>query len=226
MLIMLRYLYILSSILLLFSISSSTPIEYHLVISEIYPSTENPDSTFIELYNPLEYDIYLNNYSIMTHTSYLEETTFTIPQGEVIPSYGFYLVELSNTEENKNWPDYWPEPDLVFQSTLNQTSDGIILYDENEDIVDVVGWGNDIPPNFYEECPIDTPLTTESMERKSGYHHNESDGNAWDTDNNYEDFVYREEPEPQNTQSPKEDPSAQMENHSIGIIKALYGNNP
>jgi hypothetical protein len=216
--------YILFTLILL-SLNNSFvyPVEYHLVISEAYPAVSNPNSTFVELYNPLQYDVNISKFTIETYTSYKSKITYTIPNGASIPAHGFYLIMLKSTEPNYTWPDNWPEPDLIVDGTINHNSDGIILSDKTNTIIDVVGWGNSIPQNFYEEYPIDTPKSYQSMERKSGPIHDEHGGNAWDTDNNYEDFRYRDTPEPQNTKSPAEDPKGQVNDDSIGIIKAFFG---
>jgi len=199
------------------------PIEYHLVISEVYPSLSNPNSVFIELYNPLQYKVDISKFTIKTYTSSKTKSTYTIPDGAYIPAHGFYLIMFKVNDQRYTWPNNWPQPDLIIEGTMNHNSDGIILSDKTNNIVDVVGWGNAIPSNFYEECPIDTAKPSQSMERKSGPTHKEKDGNAWDTDNNYEDFIYRDIPEPQNTKSPTEDPKGQVNEDSIGIIKAFFG---
>ncbi|MGQ9706521.1 MAG: lamin tail domain-containing protein [bacterium] len=212
-----------SAFIFLLNIGLAHPIEYHLVISEVYPSLYNPNSVFIELYNPLQYKIDISKFTIKTYTSSKNNITYTIPSGASIPAHGFYLIMFKVSNPKYAWPDNWPEPDLIVGGTLDHNSDGIILSDRSNNKVDVVGWGIVIPPNFYEECPIDTSTPTQSMERKSGPTHNEKDGNAWDTDNNYEDFRYRDTPEPQNTKSPTEDPKGQVNDDSIGIIKAFFG---
>ncbi|MBD3401202.1 MAG: hypothetical protein GF399_12845 [Candidatus Coatesbacteria bacterium] len=185
----------------------------YVVVSEILLAPYEGQAPFIELYNPTDDDVDLDGYFIKSSNGgpvlYLEDD---------IPAYGFYLIALADAD----WPTNWTVPDLVFpELEIDTLSGGIILYDTGE-LVDTVGWGAPIT-DYYEGTPCNTPNTGSSLERKSGSYHDEERGNGLDTQNNLFDFHLRGEPEPQNSDSPIEQPPSSADNQSWSYIKSLFG---
>jgi len=104
-----------------------------------------------------------------------------------IQAYGFFLI---------GGDAVIPVPDVVDTSLRFAAIGGhIALRDSYNNIIDKVGYGNATNPEG-NACPA--PPTDNSMERKPGYL-NSTAGNGWDSDNNLEDFILRNETEPQNS---------------------------
>jgi len=122
-----------------------------------------------------------------------------IPAGASIPAYGFYLIAdggFSGEKDNSSWQD----ADFVDAMNFNNNNGGVCLENSSGAVVDTVGGGSSAA--VYEGAPTSDPSKGKSIERKAnetgaipGY------GNAWDTDNNSDDFVLREVPDPQNSDS-------------------------
>ena len=203
----------LAALLCSFSVVFADSIADYVVISEVLPDPLEDQVCFIELYNPTSDDIDLDGYLIKT------AGTGPVPylDGD-IPAYGFYLIALSDTD----WPTNWSPPDLFFSELeLDTLSGGIILCDTYE-IIDTVGWGVPVS-DYYEGTPCNTPPRGNSLERKSGSYHDEDEGNGLDTQNNLFDLHVRSDPEPQNTESPSEQPPYSADGQSWSYIKSLFG---
>lgn len=212
-------------ILLLLVSSFAFASDFHLVIGEIYSHTvmSEEGARFVELYNPLEYSVDLSGWRLEILSSEEEGLNAVyFDEGSIIPTYGFFLIAIST--DMGTWPGDWPFPDIItYDIPMDSLDSGVRLVDGGDDTVDTIGWGAVSDSEFYEEAPQINPAMGSSIERKSGMVHSEYQGNSWDTDNNFNDTYIREEPQPQNTDSPPEDPSASVQEHSIGILKALYG---
>lgn len=164
----------------------------HVVISEIYYDPFNEScSEFIELYNPKSEDVNISAWTIATPTS---ANDATIPPNSFIKSYGFYLIVDSCWYTGRD-ESTWPEADHNETITLRNDDGWIILKNNLGTIVDKVGWGN--ATNYEGNQTLDVN-EGKSIERKPGYL-NSTAGNGWDSDNNLEDFISREIPEPQNS---------------------------
>ena len=110
--------------------------------------------------------------------------------------------------DSADWGGTSITPDATFPSGMfiqNGPGDYVILEKGDGTYVDGVRWGtktsgDDIPddPNYADVSPSD------SIERKSGPTHDETQGNGYDTDDASNDFRTRDTPEPQNSSSPCE----------------------
>jgi hypothetical protein len=184
----------------------------HVVISEVLVLPGGNQDYFVELYNPTGITKSLGNYQLQTPT-----ISLLIPEGTSIEPYSFLLLGQVADE----WPSSWVQPDLWYEDMGIGSNSGVRLVNNLEQVVDTVGWGV-APLNFYETTPVPSPNVGQSLERKSGLVHEENAGNGRDTDNNSLDFIKRDTPQPQNSQSPPERPAAGAENTGWGMIKAVY----
>jgi hypothetical protein len=198
--------------------------DFTLEISEVY-SNALPNyigSRFVELYNPLTYDVDITSWRLEILQP--DDTIVTIPitMSAFIPSYGFFLIGIGSISEP--WNYQWPAPDVLsLDANLPAMDTGVRLVDGEGHVIDALGWGAVSDNEFYEEVPQVNPNMGSSIERKSGVVHDEYQGNSYDTGNNYNDTYIRPEPQPQNTSSLTEDPSANVQDYSVGVLKALYG---
>jgi len=171
----------------------------HLVISEVYYDSLNETcSEFIELYNPKNEDINISGWKIATSTS---ENDATIPTNSSIKSYGFYLIADDCWYTGKD-NSIWPEANYNEIITLGNDNGWVALKDNLGATVDTVGWGS--ATNYEGNQTVDVN-EGKSLERKLGSL-NPTAGNGRDSNNNLEDFIQRDSPEPQNSNSPAEIP--------------------
>lgn len=198
--------------------------EFTLEISEVY-SNALPNyigSRFVEFYNPLTYDVDITGWRLEILQP--DDTIVTIPitTSAFIPTFGFFLIGIGSI--NEPWNSGWPTPDVMsLDANLPATDTGVRLVNGEGHVIDALGWGAVSDNEFYEEVPQVDPNMGSSIERKSGAVHDENQGNSYDTGNNYNDTYIRPDPQPQNTSSPPEDPSANVQDYSVGVLKALYG---
>lgn len=92
--------------------------------------------------------------------------------------------------------------DLIFTSNSIAANNTILLYDQTQTLVDRVGIGSG-STDPESTGAADLSNNGKSLERKPG-ESNPLAGNGDDTDNNFNDFVIRDVPEPQNSKSDKE----------------------
>ena len=142
---------------------------------------------FVELYNPVNSLINITNWNIAYKSATGISWSKIADINGFIQAYGFFLIGGDSVI---------PTPDVI-DTTLGFAKNGghIALRNATNYIIDKVGYGNAIDPEG-DACPA--PSTDKSMERKPGYL-NSSTGNGWDSDNNLEDFILRDLPEPQNS---------------------------
>jgi hypothetical protein len=186
--------------------------DVHIVISELcYDAPGGDDyNEFIELYNPTGAELPLDGMKIETLSGGEWLTEGTIPEGETIPAYGFYLIG----EDDVELADYSPGHIALGNSY------GAVRITDAGTVIDKVGYireGYTLEPDFYEGSPFLISATgytyCGSLERKPGFA-DQNGGNWQDTDNNTEDFIENWYPEPQNTESPPEQPSTGSTKHS------------
>ena len=186
----------------------------HVVISEVfYDETSTDTNEFVELYNPTDHDIDIGGWQLKNYNQTGSLYTTTTIDGDVsgttvIKSHGFYLVGEKNPLNSADWGGTSITPDDVRDHTTdwqNGPGDYMVLEEGDGTYVDGVRWGakdsgDDIPddPNYADVSPSD------SIERKSGPTHEETQGNGYDTDDASNDFRTRDTPEPQNSSSPSE----------------------
>jgi hypothetical protein len=188
-------------------------------VSEVFyiPDGEGPPA-FIELYNSSESNVDMANWEIGIYK--LREFTVQLPTGSIIPAYGFFLIGFSVDEEA--WLDFSYTPDYFADIKFEGDSPGgIVVYGVSGETSDALGWGI-VPEGYYEGEAFIFVSNGHSIERKSGENHNELRGNSYDTGNNLNDCYERVNPQPQNIHSPREQPSLNAEEQSIGYIKAMY----
>jgi hypothetical protein len=176
-----------------------------LVISEIQTaSATNSGQEFVELYNPTGADVVVDGWMVQykSATSAITESSWTkrADLKGTIKSHGFYLISQKS---------YLPQTDAELSgSGLAGTGGHVRLRDSNGSVIDLVGWGP--TANAAESNPAAPPTAGQSIERLPG-RLNESGGNATDSDNNSQDFVIRETPQPQSTASSLEVPGAVLD---------------
>lgn len=169
--------------------TTTTPIiANHIVISEflVDSSGSEPAYEFVELYNPTNSLINITGWNIAYKSASGSSWSKLVSIKGSIQAYGFFLIGGDSVV---------PKPDI--NTTLGFATNGghIALRNATNYIIDKVGYGTAIDPEG-NACP--SPGTDKSMERKPGYL-NSTAGNGWDSDDNLEDFILRNETEPQNS---------------------------
>jgi hypothetical protein len=168
-----------------------------LIVNEVCVGLDNSKNEFIELYNPSDADILLNNdnFQLELVSSSNESTKKRITwSNNTIPSRGYFLLiggelVINNKELGA---------DANFSSQLSSVS-GVIISDKQGNILDKVGWGSTTksPPALAVETEgkiLDSGLKTgQSIERS----------NYIDTENNSEDFNLSQSPSPTNSKGEK-----------------------
>ncbi len=201
----------------------------HIVISEIQiDSIAGSGGTYddwIELYNPTWHDIDLaaEGYRIERATAsggdpgilmrFGDTADGSYPGGTVIPAYGYYLIVRDDANE-----DLLAKADAIGTRSEFTLTDSNVIYIGNdpisspvdENIVDFVGY--DAAPDYEGTGPAPAPPDGGTIERKSDARGvTESKGNAYDTNNNVDDFVIWDAVEVQNSESSTERPPSYAE---------------
>jgi hypothetical protein len=200
----------------------------HAVISRIHPAhhSDNQDFTnyWLELYNPTDKDIDLASLGYRVERTTGSSYDFmefgntdhgSFPGGTVIPAQEYYLIaEAGASEELKQQADAVIADDRSFALTENNAvslAAGHVSGAQDEDIVDLVGYGTDAP--FYEgngPAPTPSSFATGSIQRKAlatstaskmadGAHRDLDAG--YDSDDNEQDFVIQEIPDTGSTEN-------------------------
>lgn len=206
---------------------ASNTIALNVVISEVLynPLESESGGEFIELYNPTARQINISGWAIATEGS---ENDAILPEGASINAHGFYLLADADWGAKKDNPE-WPNADYEESITLANTNAGVALRNSSG-IVDAIGWGDalEIDEDLYEGVPFAHVSDGYSIERKPGYL-GPYEGNADDTNNNSNDLLNRQNPEPQNSQSTIEPNPYQNESQtyaSINITAIITASNP
>ena len=216
-------------ILTFISIESFALPEYPLISEAVIDVTgTEADSEMVELYNPTGAAINIGGWDIgyKTATGSSWSSVATIPAGETIPAYGYYLIGGDKIS---------PTPDKIDTSLGFSASGGhIALRNSSNQIIDKIGYGNANDP---EGDTIAAPGIDKSLERKSNG--SDTQGNGYETNNNSADFTIRNYPQPQNKYSQIEIPvyfegSISISNNfskitdtaNIIVIDADKNNNP
>jgi len=168
-----------------------------LLISEVCAGLDSSKNEFIEIYNPNDIPIEINNenFELKLVNSKNNTTKKKITwKRNTIPAKGFFLFVAGELIINGKKI----EGDANFSSGLTSVS-GVIISDADGKIFDKVGWGKPglMPPTLAVEtqCIIkDKGLYTgESLQRKS------KNNFLIDTNNNYYDFEFSSLITPQNS---------------------------
>jgi trk system potassium uptake protein TrkH len=196
------------------------PIANHLVISEV--GLDSNGVGFIELYNPTESNIDLENLrgenlKIWTVDRFGSLSALSIAwTNTFIPARGYFLF----TEDDKV-DDVLA--DAKFVGNL-ENSGGVIIDDDQDpfdETLDKVGWGDGIVENATEGTRVLNNLAAgSSIERKAARPSTAQDmrerdsrrGNGYDTNNNSQDFIFHSDfYDPQNSSSTSELPIRNIE---------------
>ena len=186
----------------------------HSVISEVQVgATGLSTNEFVELYNPTDTNINLENWRLSKKTSSGVETDLISTMSGTIPAHGYFLIgsDIYNATATIS-------ADLTYLSDNASLSTGntVLLYSSSSTLVDKVGFGS--AQDFETDTETD-PAAGTSRERKAkdtsttatmvigGL--DEFLGNGEDTDNNNADFNGRVLPQPQNSQSLSENLNGQ-----------------
>lgn len=184
----------------------------HLVISEVQTAGVTADDEFIELYNPTDHEISLDGWSIQYQSAQGSAYAKKNFESEaVVAPHGFFLIARGD-----GYVQNTTSPADMLHKSFSLSGDGGTVYimattalvpsATATQIIDRLAWGT----AGSETTPAPTPAPKQSIERKAyatsttemlinGLHR--AMGNAWDTDNDAQDFIVRTIPEPQNTTS-------------------------
>ncbi len=119
-------------------------------ISQIlYDPIEESGSEAIEIYNSKDQEINISGYYIKTE-SY--EKDATIPQETMLKPGEYYLIADKGWAEKRDKKE-WRTADYEESMTMKNDNSGIILYNNQDQIIDAVGWGEKANETFYKEDP-------------------------------------------------------------------------
>lgn len=227
-------------VLSIYFISFTQQIFAQVVISEVYGGGGNSGSIwkddFIELYNPADFSVSLDGWSVQyisaTGTGTWKVTNLT----GSIASHGFYLIQ---EDSGSGGTMDLPAPDAIGSIGISASAGKVVLCSTttaltganpaSTEIIDLVGFGT--TANFYEGSgPAPAPSNTRSIERKASATSTavtmgsggteEFLGNGYDSNDNSSDFLTRA-PQPQNSASPPESLSADFIPPVVDSVKVL-----
>jgi len=177
----------------------------HVVISEVQIAGTTSTDEFVELYNPTGSDVDLSNWQLTRKTQSGTQTILVSTLSGTIKSHGFYLA-TSSTYDGSTSADVLYSTDETISS--NNT---VLLYsDAGLTLIDKVGFGTAVDKEVATETNPETGTSRERRANSSSTIASMSTGadmllgNPEDTDNNADDFLLRNTPEPQNSFSPVE----------------------
>ncbi len=183
----------------------SDSVEYSIDLPTVLLSEiQIADNEFVELYNPTDDDISLENwyFAYYTKASDWNEPLYVnkFPEQATINSKDYYLIGLNGYLGSViDWLLY-----DECQFNLSNENGSIVLYSYNpsektseylqQNYTDVFAWGN---PQYVKEGTSFSPIPGQnySFERKQGW----PNGNGEDTDNNLQDFFSQINPNPQSS---------------------------
>ncbi len=188
----------------------------HVVISQVYGGGGNAGAPynldFIELYNPTDQDVSLDNWSIQYASSTGNTWTPTELKG-TIKAHGYYLI----AEKGGTVGVDLPTPDVTGSIAISATSGKVVLLNTTTlasgttpaGAIDLVGFGgsNTTSKGFEGTGPTPAPSNTTGVQRRpyANVAPAQGLGNAWDSDDNAADFAVTN-PTARNTASPTESP--------------------
>jgi hypothetical protein len=202
------------SILIINTASTVYATEAHIVISEVEIGKANaPTDEFIELYNPTTQDANISGWHLARKTATGTESDLVSTISGTIKAHGYFLFTPQTGYTGS------ASADQTYDSEKNSISNDntILLFgSDGATIIDKVGFGKAIDS---ETEPETNPAPDTSRERKANTTSSpttmasggsdELKGNGEDTDNNANDFILRNTPQPQNSLSTNEPLSIQ-----------------
>lgn len=178
----------------------------HVVISEVQVTGDTANDEFVELYNPTASTIDVNGWRITrkSQTGGTESTLVASLSGTMNP-HSYLLVANPSYNDSVT-------PDFLYSATSSAITDNntVLLYDDSDPrvVIDKVGMGT---ATDIETLASATPSASESIERKALSTSTALTmalggldsllGNGEDTDNNFNNFIVRLIPQPQNRAS-------------------------
>src|SRR3989344_1779892 len=171
----------------------------HPVISEIQIAGGVTNDEFVELYNPTEEAVNLNNWKLTKKTAGGTESDLVSTLSGTIAPHGYFLIAHSDFDGSAT-------PDATYSGEIIAINNTVLLYNQSMIAEDKAGMGDAVDK---ESSAAANPSANHSIERKASSSSTSEtmsgseaqDGNGEDTDNNLNDFVSRANPDPQNTSS-------------------------
>ncbi|QQS38368.1 lamin tail domain-containing protein [Candidatus Woesebacteria bacterium] len=175
-----------------------------VLISEVQISGTTATDEFVELYNPTQNVIDLTGWKLAKKTvSGTQSNLVTeLPENSLINSYGYFLIA------HNDYDDQISSDQQYSTSSSLASNNTVILIDADGNISDKVGMGEAVD---FESQAYNSPDTDISIERKASAGstvetmqtggEDEYMGNRYDTNNNHNDFITRNIPNPQNKNS-------------------------
>lgn len=215
----LSWLFILNVFLLITAVVSlvrpniaQSAMASHLVISEIQIAGGAATNDFVELYNPTDTAIELDDFRLVkrTATGSADTSIVSFAADDVIPAHGFFL---------------WCNTVIAGVLGCDSSNGGTVANNNSvalrlgaEDtgaVIDAVGIGA-VNNGLIEGTPLTAPDANSSVERKANSASTVGSmlaadaalGSGEDTDNNANDFLTRAASEPQNSSASAEIPGA------------------
>jgi hypothetical protein len=188
----------------------------HVVISEVQSaSADDAAQEFVELYNPTTETVDLTGWVLEYKSAASADTPDSwITRAELAGQLPAHHYHLASTYLNH---------DSDLSSGLAQSGGHIRLLDADGTVIDLVGWGSANSPEG-EAAPAATP--GQSLERLPGEFEPDG-GNAYDTQDNRQDFRIRKIAEPQSSANTEvatdfEPPSEPAISYQALIISELF----
>jgi len=174
----------------------------HIVISEACYTWSAASDEFVELYNPRSDTVNISGWSLKRKTATGTESNLKTIGTAYIRPKGYYLIASTSYTGSVT-------PDTTYTAAL-AAKNSLLLYDTTSTVIDKVGYGAVVDS---EVASCTDPGTGKSIERKANALSTVESmmtgsdslaGNAYDSDNNYNDFIVRTTPDPQNSNSDTE----------------------
>lgn len=178
----------------------------HVVISEVeVGKTGAATDEFVELYNPTASDINLANWKLTRKTTAGAESDLISTVSGTIKSHGYFLFSPSSGYSGSASAD---QTYLESDNSITDNNTVLIYSNGGSTLVDKIGFGT---ASDSETTTETNPSSGTSRERRANSTAtsatmaiggtDEFNGNGEDTDNNANDFVLRNIPQPQNSSS-------------------------